>query len=822
MWTFGSVEFLLQDLRFALRMLRKNPEFTLVAVLTLALGIGANTAIFSFIYAALLRPLPYSNPADLVTLGEYRPQAVSNPQGPANWVASYPDYVDWIRQSKTLVSLAGFSGDGFVYSGAAEPQALNAAEVTTNFFSTLGVKPLLGRDFVQGEDVSSGPKVTVLTYGFWMAQFAGDRNILGRTLQLDDNSVTIIGVLPRDFEFAPLGSAQLWVPMHITQELLARRNLRWMRVVGRLAPGVTASQFRAEMNSVAAALAAAYPQADGSIQIVTVPLRDRIVGRVRALLLVLFAAVAFVLLIACANVANLLLIRAASRRREFAVRAALGAGRGRLVSQLLAESMMLSLAGAALGLLFARWGTYFLVAAIPKSLLNSTPFFRDAHANPAVLAFLCAIAILTGLAFGLSPAPHVSQDTASEALKEEARASASGGRSRLRNAFVVIEIAFSLVLLVGASLMIQSLSALLRRDPGFDSKNLLTFDVNLPDASYPKDPDAVRFNHEFTVRAAALPGITGIASNTIIPLTGGGNTIRFVLEGQSVAAGQESESDIRNISTNYFSVLRIPLISGRFFNEADDSAEAPKHIIVSKSFVERHFHGENPLGKRLRFTFSDKQPYREIVGVVGDIADAGLDSATEPTLFVPFLQGVHSFISYVVRTSGNPANAVASLRTTLRDIDRQLFLLEPQTLGELIDQSPSVFLRRYPSYLIGAFAALALLLAMIGLYGLVSYSVSQRTREVGIRMALGARQRDVLQLVLGSGCLLTLIGISIGIAAALALTQLMRGLLFGVSPADPLTFIGVAVLLGTVALVACLVPAVRAMRVDPMIALRYE
>jgi predicted permease len=823
MWTFPSVENVLRDMRFGFRVLVKSPGFTCIAILTLALGIGANTAIFSFVYAALLRPLPYSQSAQLVTLGSYRPQqSTLDTLDTQNWVVSYPDYLDWRRQSKAFQALAGFSGDGFIFRGNGEPQLINAAQSTTNFFSTLGVTPFLGRDFAPGEDIASGPKVAILTYGFWLTQFGGDRNILGRSLQLDEHSVAIIGVLPRNFEFAPQGNAQFWVPMHLGPDLSTRRNLRWMPVIGRLAASVTASQAKSEMNSINAGLAAAYPEANGSIQIVMVPLRDRIIGRVQSLLLVLFGAVGFVLLIACANVANLLMVRAASRRREFAIRTALGAARSRLISQLLAESMMLSAAGAAVGLLFARWGIFLLVAAIPQTLLDATPFFRDAHANPAVLAFLCAVAVLTGLAFGLSPALQISQDRAGDALKEESRASAGSGRTRLRNVLVVAEIAFSLVLLVGAGLMVKSLSALLHRNPGFDPNNLLTFAVNLPGTSYPKDPDAIRFDKRFTERAATVPGITGIASNSVIPLTGGGNSIRFLREGETIAAGQESECDIRDITANYFSVMKIPLIAGRFFNDSDDGTDGPKRLIVNQTFAARFFHGENPLGKRVRFTYSDKQPYREIVGVVGDIADSGLDSPPQPSLFVPFVQDANSFITYMARTSGNPANAIASLRATLHDVDPQLVLIQPKTMQQLIDQSPSVFLRRYPSYLIGSFAALALLLAMIGLYGLVSYSVAQRTRELGVRIALGAAPRDVLRLVLGEGSRLALIGVAIGLLAAFALTGLMRSLLFGVSPADPLTFIGVAMLFIVVALTACYIPARRATRVDPIVALRYE
>jgi predicted permease len=823
MWTFPLVENILRDVRFGFRVLAKNPGFTCIAVLTLALGIGANAAIFSFVYAALLRPLPYSKPAQLLTLGSYRPQqAGAGPLDPQNWVASYPDYLDWAHQTKAFQSLAGFTGDGFVYRGTGEPQVVNAAQTTTNFFSTLGVSPLLGRDFAQGEDITSGPKVAILSYGFWMTQFGGDRNILGRSIQLDQNSVNIVGVLPREFEFAPQGNAQLWVPLHLPQDFTTRRNMRWMAVIGRLRDGVAAPQAKEEMNSINAGLAASFPQENGSLQIVVVPLRDRIVGRVQSLLLILFGAVGFVLLIACANVANLLLVRAASRRREFAVRTALGAPRSRLISQLLAESMMLSAAGALLGLVFARWGILLLVAAIPQNLLDSTPFFRDAHANPVVLAFLCSIATLTGLLFGISPALQLSQDRAGDTLKEEARSSASGVRARLRNALVVAEIAFSLVLLVGAGLMVKSLNALLHRHPGFDSRNLLTFAINLPGASYPKDPDVVHFEQRFRERVTAVPGITGIASNSIIPLTGGGNTIRFLLEGETIAAGQESECDIRDITANYFSVMKIPLISGRFFNDTDETPGGPKRLLVNQAFVAHFLHGENPVGKRLRYTYSDKQPYREIVGVVGDIADASLDSPPQPGVFVPFVQDANSFITYVARTSGTPADAIASLRTTLRDVDPQLVLIQPQTMQTLIDQSPSVFLRRYPSYLIGSFAILALLLAMIGLYGLVSYSISQRTRELGVRIALGASSRDVLRLVLGEGSRLAFIGVAFGLFAAFAMTGLMRSLLFGVSPADPLTFLAVAGLLIGVALTACYIPARRASRVDPMVVLRYE
>ena len=812
-----------QDLSFGLRMMRKSPGFTLVAILTLALGIGANTAIFSVVYAALLRPLPYRDAGKLITIGEVRSQeSAAGRLATGTWNASYPDFLDWKTQSKAFESIAGFGGDGFTLRGVGEPDNVPAVMCTPNFLGTLGVKPFMGRDFVSGEDTKDGPSVALLTYGFWKSRFGGDPHVVGRSIQLDTNSVRIIGVLPENFEFAPRGSAVLWVPMHIGSDLSERRNLRWMRAVGRLASGVDLEQSRIEMNLINKRLADAHPRENGSVQLVLVPLRDRIVGQVRPLLLILFGAVAFVLLIACANVANLMMARATRRRKEFAVRTALGAGRGRLISQLLAESLMLACAGGALGLFLARFGTGALIAAIPQSLLNTMPFLRDVHANPIVLAFVCGAAILTGLVFGLAPLFEISHERSGATLQEESRGSAGGSRTRLRDALVIVEIAFSMILLIGAGLMLRSLAALLDRDPGFNLKNLVTFSVFLPDQSYPKDPDVLRFDRALTDRLRSVPGFVGVATNSIVPLTGGGNSIRFQVEGQTTAAGQENECNIRNISTGYFSMMGIRLLAGREFNESTDNASAPKHLIVTDSFVKRYFHGENAIGKRLRFTYSPKENYREIVGVVADIADAELDSEAEPALYIPSISSPSSFISYVVRTAGNPASSLGAIRAAVRAIDPQLLLIQPSTLDQVIDQSRSVFLRRYPSYLIGSFAALALVLAMIGLYGLISYSVSQRIRELGIRIALGAKRGDVIKLVVGQGAKLALIGVAAGVLAALALTKLMRSLLYGVGAADPLTFVAVAALLTLVALVACWIPAMRAMRTDPMTALRCE
>ena len=727
----------------------------------------------------------------------------------------------WRAQSKTFKSLAGFNGDGFTLRGAGEPENVFAVQATPNFFSTLGVKPQLGRDFRAGEDEESGPRFAILMHSFWKSRFRGDPAVVGRSIQLDANSVTIVGVLPPEFEFAPRGNVQLWVPLHIGGAMATRRNLRWIRVVGRLARGATLSQAEAEMGLINTRLAAAYPKENGATTVIVAALSDRIVGKLRPLVLVLFGAVGFVLLIACANVATLLMARSTRRRREFAVRAALGAGRGRLTAQLLCESLMLASAGAALGLVVARYGTRLLIAAIPDAQLDSMPFLRDAHADPAMLAFLLAITIVTGVAFGLAPLLEISNFNVGENLKDESRGSSAAVHTGLRQALVVAEIAISLVLLIGAGLMVKSLGALLNRNPGLDTHRLLTFSVFLQPAKYPKTPDIIRFDRDFRDRIRAIPGVIGVTSTSVVPLTGGGNTIRFVVEGQPTP-GQDSETNIRTISADYFSLMGIPLLAGRFFNDTDETTAGPRRVIVNQAWIKSNLPGEDPIGKRVKFTNSPTQPFREIVGVVGDNADTGLDSAKEPSLFTPALQSISPFLTYLVRTDREPFGAIGAVRAALGSADSQLLLIQPISMEQIISQSPSVFLRRYPSLLIGSFAALALILAMIGLYGLISYSVSQRTREVGIRMALGAQSRDVIRLVVGEGARLTLMGIATGVLAALGLTRLMRSLLFGVSAVDPVTFAVVALLLAVVAITASYIPARRAVRTSPVNALRCE
>jgi putative ABC transport system permease protein len=816
---------LTQNLRYAIRTFSHSPGFAVVVVLTLALGIGANTAIFSVVYSALLRPLPYREPGKLFHLGEARTQADYARSGAQ---VSYPDYLDWKHAAKSIQSFAAYTGDAFTMAATGEPKNTFAAQVTPSFFSTLGVKPALGRDFLEDEMRSDGPHVIILTDGLWRTEFGADPNIIGRIVHIDGKPATIVGVLPRDFEFAPANSAPVWVPIHQTGDPITRRSLHWLSVLGRLAPGVTPDQARAELQGISTGLSREYPKENSSVYFVMESLNEQIVGKVRPILLILLGAVGFVLVITCANVANLVMTRSIGRRKEFAVRSALGASRGSLLTQLLTESLLLSFAGASVGLVGAQWGVDLLIAAIPETLLKGTPYLRNAGINLPVLLFLCGVTLLTGILFGLAPGLHASRTSLNDVLKDESRSGTSGGRARLRNALVIAEISISLVLLVSAGLLLRSLHALLRQDPGFNLHNVLAFSVNLPDSAYPSDKTppyysaaAVRFDHEFTQRLRSLPGVIDVGQTSGIPAGGGSGTIRFVIEGRTTALGQEDECQIITVSRGYFSSLKIPLLEGRFFN-ATDRQDAPGTVVVSRAFVKAYLSGENPIGKRIRFTYSAQNPFLQIVGVAGDTASIDIAAPPPAIIYTANDQGPSTYLSYLVRAAGEPAAFVGTARAALHEMDPQLPMIQPQSLEQIANQSPSVFLRRYPSYIIGSFAALALILAVVGLYGLISHMVLQRTREIGIRVALGAQRRDILRMVLRQGIVATVAGVAIGIVAALALTRLLSSLLFGVTPGDWVTFLSVAVLLLVVAVVACSIPARRATRVDPIVALRYE
>ena len=813
------------NLRDSLRLLRKSPTFSLTVILTLALGIGANTAIFSVVYVALLRPLPYREPSQLMRLGQTRRQ---NDIDVSRAQASNPDVQDWKARAHSFQSIAAFSGDTFTLSAGGEPQNIFAAQVTPNFFATLGVTPSLGRDFVDGEDVGDGPHVAILSYEFWRSNFGGDANIIGRTVRLDGNTVNIIGVLPRDFEFAPANSTPLWVPVHQTGDPITRRSLRWLSAIGRLAPHVTPEQAHAEMDGITAQLAQEHPKEDASTIFVMQSLRENIVGKVQPVLLVLLGAVGFVLLITCANVANLLLTHAIPRRWEFAVRSALGASGAGLFFKMMLESVVLAAIGAMIGLFAARWGIQVFLSAMPKSQLRAMPFLSSAGINFPVFAFLAGVTLITALLFGLSPGLAASRVDVHEILKGETRGGTGSGQNRFRSVLVISEIAVSLVLLIGAGLLLKSVRVLLTQDPGYNLHNVLTFSVNLPSDAYPgektppfKNPNALRFEHEFVDKLRDLPGVVAAGSTGRIPANGGTGTIRFVVEGRLPDPGHETESDILSTGPEFFAAMRIPLLAGRLYERRDTEPALPI-LVINQAFAKRYFPGEDPVGRRIRFTYSDKNPFLTIVGVVGDTSQVDLAAPHPPLIYGPNDRSPNTFLSFLVRTSGDPMAFLGAVRAALREIDAEVPIIQPTTMEQIAAQSPSVFLRRYPSYLLGAFAMLALVLAIIGLYGLISYGVLQRTREIGIRMALGAQNADILRGVFRDGLTTAGLGIVIGIVASLGLTRLMSTLLYGVKPHDWSTFALVSFCLVSVALAACAVPAIRATRVDPIVALRCE
>ncbi|HEX8149356.1 MAG TPA: ABC transporter permease [Pyrinomonadaceae bacterium] len=808
---------LLQDVRYAARTLSRQPGFAAVAVLTLALGIGANTAIFSVIDAALLRSLPYREPGRLVHLWESKRSRDFEQRE-----ASYPDFLDWRAQGPEVFDgLAGYTGRPFALADAGEATRTRGAAVTANFFDLLGVNAAAGRTFVAGEDGPEARRVVVISHGLWRRRFGGERSAVGREVTLDGHAYTVVGVLPAEFNFALLGDTEVWTPLAPTPDVAARRYMHWLNVVGRLRRGVSLEAARAHLATVASRVERDDPGAHAGVGLRAVPLQEEFVGPVRPVLFVLLGAVGFVLLIACVNVANLLLARSAARQKEVAIRAALGASRWRVVRQLLTESVLLSLAGGAAGLVLALWGVDLLVSLIPAARLAQMPYLQGLSLDRDVLLFACGLSLLTGVLFGLTPALSASRADLQGALKEGGRSTVSRGSRRLRDLLVVAEVALALVLLVGAGLLMKSLVVMLRVDPGFDARNLLTMRVALPPSRYDEGGRAARFYEEVLRRVKAVPGVRGAALTSNLPLAGDGGTGTAQVVGRQTPAAELTESHMRTVSANYFEVMGVPLFKGRAFDERDDAA-APPVLLVNKTYAERVFPGEDAVGRRVAFKFASDTQF-EIVGVVGDEKVTSLDARTTPVIYFHTLQGPDSSAALVVRAdAADPLALAPAVRAEVRALDPEVPVFAVQTLEQMVAGSRAAFVRRYPAYLTGVFACVALLLALVGIYGVVSYTVAQRTHEIAVRVALGARTRDVLRLVLGHGLLLALGGIAVGAAGALALTRLLSGLLFGVSAADPAVYGLVALLLAAVALLACLVPARRATKVDPMVALRYE
>jgi predicted permease len=805
------METLWRDMRYGVRMLLKKPGFTAVAVLTLALGIGATTTIFNVANAVLLRPLPYPSADRLVYVGqEYRSGIAGSGE---------PKFLFWREQSQSFEALAcysGYGGAGGNLSGGAQAEHVRGVRVSEDFFRALGVYPAAGRAFTHEEDTPGGTRVVILTDGLWRRSFGGDSGVIGRTVTLDDEPATVVGVMPPQFRFG--AGADLLVPMRARPGSNVDPNAE---VVGRLKPGVSLQQAQAELKVIAEKYRAAFPrQMQEGETIGAEPYQDLFTEGVARYIWILLGAVSFLLLIGCVNVANLQLARVASRQREVAVRLALGAAGWRIVRQLLTEGLLLALAGGAAGLLLAAWGTRLLVSLTPEDLLPGVSVIgMDWH----VLLFALAAAVVTGLLFGTAPAWQARKVDINTALKENAGKGAAA-RGRLRGALVVVEVALSLVLLVGAGLLIRTFSNLLGVTPGFDPHNVLTFQIDLNGARYDTTNEAATFYRSALERIGSLPGVEAAAVTNKLPLDW-----QFNMPVVFPDKPDEMQSvQFRMISAAYFRVMKIDVRQGRAFNDNDDAGATPV-AIVNEAFARRFFGADNPLARRLSVGRATSDPPREVVGVVGDIKQQGLDRPAPPMVYVPIPQvpdrlmaAVRTFTSasFVVRTAGDPVGLTPAIKREIAALDPTLPLAHVASMEEVA--SRSIASQRFNMLLLGVFAALGLLLAAVGIYGVMSYTVAQHTREIGIRMALGAQASDILRLVVWRGMWLTVVGVGVGALGSLALTRFLASMLFGVKATDPLTFASIALLLASVALVACLIPARRATKVDPMIALRYE
>jgi putative ABC transport system permease protein len=800
-----------QDVRYAARGLRARPGFAAVVLVTLALGIGANTAIFSVVDATLVRSLPYAEADRLVHLWE------SSPAGTDRAEASYPDFEDYQRAQTVFDGLAGYQTNGIALTGRDVPLMMLVTYVTPGFFDVLRVRAAVGRTF-HGKQDRIGDRVVVLGHGLWQREFSGDPRVVSRTITLGGIPHTVVGVLPADFYFARAEGGDAWALTDLARPYMRNRGVHWLNTIGRLRDGVTLPQARTAMSAVARGIAERYPDTHTGRSAIVVPLRDEFVKGVRPLLLILLSAVSLVLLVACANVAGLLMARASTRQQELAVRAALGAGRGRIVQQLLAESVLLATLGGAIGLLVARAGVRALVNALPEPQRLAMPYLVHLGVDFRVLGYTLLVALATGVIFGLIPAVPASRPALTPTLKAGGRTTV-GRRRTARNVLVIGEFALTVLLLVGAGLLTQSLVRLLRVDPGFRPQRVLTTGVLLPATKY-RDTTSIRaFFNELAARTGALPGVTAVGLTSKLPLDWG-NSGAYVVVGRPLPApGERPVASIREVSTGYFQAMGIPLIDGRDFTE-QDGPNAPKVIIVNQAVAAQHFGAKSAVGERIAFDGQDRGPFYAIAGVVGNVPIAQLDETPTPTIYFPHQQEGENGMFLVARTASDPTSIASAVRGVVHGLDPDLPVATMSTMERNIANSQSVFMRRYSMLLVGGFALLALLLSVVGIYGVISYGVVQRTQELGLRIALGAQRGDIVGMVLRDGTLLAAAGVALGLVAALWLTRYLRSLLFGVTAVDPATYVGVATLLVGVALLACYVPARRATRVDPLVALR--
>jgi putative ABC transport system permease protein len=817
---------LIQDLRYGARMLLKNRGYTAVAIIAIALGIGANTAIFSVVNAVLLRPLPYDQPQGLVAMWE-----TDTRKADSKGSISYPNFFDWRERNQGFENLAVYHGVGFSMSGEGQPVQLSGEVVSAELFDLLHVQPQLGRTFTREDEKFHGSRsshAAIISHQFWQRQFGSDPNIIGRLITLERKPFEIVGVMPAGFQF-PIQAdpVEVWVasavdaqPTDGEKALTERRGFRLLQGIARLKPGFTLPQAQSEMDGIANALAEQYPDNNFAAGVGLTSFHRKLVNDYSTALLTLFGAVGCVLLIACANLANLQLARTTARCKEIAVRSALGASRLRLVRQLLTESILLSLAGGLLGLLLAWWGIELLVKLIPEDL----PRLAQVKLDGWVLAFTFLLSFITGVLFGVIPAIQGSKTDLNEVLKEGARGSSGKGRAWLRSTLVVAEIAITLVLLVGASLLGQTFLKLQRVDLGFTSRNLLTATIGLPAAQYPKPEQKIAFYQQLLERIKTLPGVTSASGVMPLPISGNNATGSFQIEGRQAAKGDEPESDYSWVQLDYFQSMKIALVAGRDFG-AQDKLKAPPVVIINEALARAHFPDENPIGKRLSLPFSSGEQdatSAEIIGVVKDVKQrTALNQAASPQMYIPYAQlPFFDEISLVVRTETEPRLLAKALQSEVSALDKEIPLYEIKTLDQYIGNA--VAQPKFTALLFGIFAGVALVLSAVGLYGVMSYAVTQRTHEIGIRLALGAQNREVLRMVVGQGMLLALAGVALGLSGAYFMTRLMATMLYGVAPTDLLTFGVVAAMLTSVALLACWMPARRAARVDPMVALRHE
>ena len=811
---------LVQDIRFGLRMLIKSPSVSIVATVALALGIGANTAIFSVVNAVLLRPLPFPNPESLVSLFETDSQ-----RGYVRGSHSYPNFFDLRSQNTTLERVACYHSSDYIMTGRGEPARLQAAVVTADLLPLLGVSPALGRTFLPDEDKPTETgRVAILSHALFQKRFNGDPSLINQAITLDGISFTVIGVMPPGFEF-PIQNdpVELWTTIAGDASgktpVTNQRGAHFLQVIGRLKPGVSEDQAQADLTAIAARLEQQYPDTNTHKSLRLDPALKALVGDIRPALLILLGAVACVLLIACANVANLLLARATSRHKEMAIRTALGASRVRVIRQLLTESVMLSLLGGAAGLLLAVWWSDLLIALGKDDIPRAVQVGIDWR----VLTFTLGVSLLTGLIFGLAPAFHSSKSELVETLKEGGRGTSAGiRRNRIRSVLVVTELSIAVVLLIGAGLLIRSLYRLQHVNSGLHPENILTFNVTLPETKYNSDAQS-RFFIDLKSRLESTPGVQAASTIYPLPLSGDRFSISFQIEGRPVARKDEPSGDFFTTGVGYFRAMGIPIVKGRDFDDRDKHGSTPV-IIISERFARQHFPNEDPIGKRVHPGISsiegEESTMREIVGVVGDVRNRSLDVEPKAAYYVPQTQVPFTQMVTLVKTNSEPRGFIPMVTKTVAAMDQDLPLFGSKSMEEYL--SASVAAPRFSTTLLSIFAGVALVLTIVGLYGVMSYSVAQRTNEIGIRLALGAQSRDVLLMVVKQGSTLILLGLVIGMAGAYALTRLIASLLFGVTAKDPFTFAAVAVLLAIVALLACYVPAWRATKVDPMEALRCE